>query len=188
MILVIDNFDSFTYNLLDYLGRLGAKTEVYRNDISLSTIKQRKYEAVLLSPGFGTPRKAGNLMQVLDYYHEKLPILGVCLGHQAIGEYFGASLRKAHLPMHGKISEIELLQPSPIFSMLPEKFKVVRYHSLVLDNLPEKLRAIAHTKDGHKELMALEHINLPIYGVQFHPEAILSEYGLEILANWLKII
>ncbi|KOY86591.1 para-aminobenzoate synthase [bacterium 336/3] len=185
MILVIDNFDSFTYNLLDYLGRLQVSCEVFRNNVTLDEIAQKQYKGVLLSPGPSTPKQAGNLMQILDYYHDKLPILGVCLGHQAIGEYFGANLEKAQRPMHGKISEIEILEES-IFSYLPQQFKVVRYHSLILKNLPQDLKITAQTKDNYTEIMAIEHTKLPIFGVQFHPEAILSEYGLEILENWIK--
>jgi len=185
LILVIDNFDSFTYNLLDYLGRLEVACEVFRNDITLETLIQKEYKGILLSPGPATPKQAGNLMQILDYYHDKLPVLGVCLGHQAIGEYFGANLDKAQRPMHGKLSEIEILDES-IFHNLPQQFKVVRYHSLILKNLPQNLHITAQTKDDYKEIMAIEHTNLPIFGVQFHPEAILSEYGLEILENWIK--
>ncbi|MCS6796092.1 MAG: aminodeoxychorismate/anthranilate synthase component II [Raineya sp.] len=185
-ILLLDNFDSFTYNLQDYLERLGAKCQVFRNNIDIQEITQFQYQGVVLSPGPATPQKAGNLMQILDFYHDKLPILGVCLGHQAIGEYFGATLTHAHAPMHGKISEI-FVKPSILFANLPTKFKVVRYHSLVLQNLPQSLRVIALTCDSYQEIMALEHTNLPIFGVQFHPEAILCEYGLEILRNWLKI-
>jgi anthranilate synthase/aminodeoxychorismate synthase-like glutamine amidotransferase len=185
LILVIDNFDSFTYNLLDYLGRLQVSCEVFRNNVALDEIAQKQYKGVLLSPGPSTPKQAGNLMQILDYYHDKLPILGVCLGHQAIGEYFGANLEKAQRPIHGKISEIEILEES-IFSYLPQQFKVVRYHSLILKNLPQDLKITAQTKDNYTEIMAIEHTTLPIFGVQFHPEAILSEYGLEILENWIK--
>jgi len=187
LILIIDNFDSFTYNLLDYLGRLKAECMIYRNDVALDEITRQTYQGVLLSPGPSTPAQAGNLMQILDYYHNKLPILGVCLGHQAIGEYFGASLEKAQRPMHGKISEIKVLQEN-LFEGLPEAFQVVRYHSLVLKNLPECLQMMATTQTEEPEIMALRHKHLPIFGVQFHPEAILSEYGLEILSNWLKII
>jgi anthranilate synthase component 2 len=185
LILVIDNFDSFTYNLLDYLGRLQVSCEVFRNDVALETLIQKQYQGVLLSPGPSTPKQAGNLMQILDYYHDKLPILGVCLGHQAIGEYFGATLDKAQRPMHGKISEIEIRNES-IFENLPKQFKVVRYHSLILKELPQNLKITAQTKDSYQEIMAIEHTKLPVFGVQFHPEAILSEYGLEILENWIK--
>ncbi|PKQ69949.1 anthranilate synthase component II [Raineya orbicola] len=186
-ILLLDNFDSFTYNLQDYLERLGAKCEVFRNNVELALIASNTYDGVVLSPGPSTPKEAGNLIQVLDFYHKQLPILGVCLGHQAIGEYFGATLTHAHAPMHGKISEI-CTKESFLFANLPSKFKVVRYHSLILKDLPSILRVTAFTNDSFQEVMALEHQNLPIFGVQFHPEAILCEYGLEILANWLKVL
>ncbi len=186
-ILLLDNFDSFTYNLYDYLGRLGATCTVFRNNVALSAITRYPYQGIVLSPGPSSPKQAGNLMKVLEFYHDKLPILGICLGHQAIGEFFGAVLTCAHQPMHGKISEI-ITQGSVLFEGLPQKFKVVRYHSLILQNFPQVLKVTASTNDAYQEIMALEHNYLPIFGVQFHPEAILSEYGLEILANWLKII
>jgi anthranilate synthase component 2 len=182
-VLLLDNFDSFTYNLLDYLGRIGVECVVKRNNVALEEITQEIYAGVLLSPGPSTPLKAGNLMKVLDYYHDKIPVLGVCLGHQAIGMYFGAKLKKAKQPMHGKISEIEV-SPQGIFEDLPSKFQVVRYHSLILEDLPSSLMVTAQTTE--QEVMAIAHPSLPIFGVQFHPEAILSEYGLEILKNWTK--
>lgn len=186
-ILVIDNFDSFTYNLVDYLQRLGSHCEIFRNNVPMRVFTQNNYQAVVLSPGPATPRQAGNLMEIIEYYHKKLPILGICLGHQAIGEFFGATLTHAHKPMHGKLSEI-ITQPSLLFKDLPSSFKVVRYHSLILKNPASNLKTIATTHDQHQEIMALEHSHLPIFGVQFHPEAILCEYGLEILQNWLEIV
>lgn len=186
-ILLLDNFDSFTYNLQDYLERLGAKCSVFRNNVDLVHITKQRYDGVVLSPGPATPHKAGNLMKVLDFYHQKLPILGVCLGHQAIGEFFGATLTQAYQPMHGKISEI-ITQEGILFANLPSKFKIVRYHSLVLQNISQPLKITAFTTDSYQEIMALEHKHLPIFGVQFHPEAILCEYGLEILKNWLNVL
>lgn len=183
-ILLVDNFDSFTYNLLDYLGRAGVDCEVYRNDISLEQLQKSRYLGVLLSPGPGKPREAGNLMNILSYFYRKLPILGVCLGHQAIGEFFGARLTKAHRPMHGKISKIRLCSRSVLFTNLPDEFSVVRYHSLVLQGLPECLEATALSQEN--EIMALEHRYLPICGVQFHPEAALTDFGLQIVANWVS--
>jgi anthranilate synthase component 2 len=183
-ILLLDNFDSFTYNLLDYLGRVGAVCEVHRNNVSLETLKQENYAGVLLSPGPGKPQEAGNLIEALAYFHQKLPILGVCLGHQAIGGFFGAKLLKAQKPMHGKISKITLTQNSVVFRGLPNQFEVVRYHSLVLSELPDCLEVTALSPE--KEVMALEHKFLPICGVQFHPEAALTDFGLQMIQNWVS--
>lgn len=185
-ILLLDNFDSFTYNLLDYLGRVGVICEVYRNNVSLEILKKEDYAGILLSPGPGKPQEAGILMSVLEYFYQDLPIFGVCLGHQAIGEFFGATLGKAQKPMHGKISKINLLNDSVLFRSLPEQFSVVRYHSLVLQSLPECLQATALSEEN--EIMALEHTSLPICGVQFHPEAALTDFGLQIVENWVKSI
>ena len=183
-ILLLDNFDSFTYNLLDYLGRVGVVCEIYRNNISLEILKQEDYAGILLSPGPGKPQEAGILMSVLEYFYQKLPIFGVCLGHQAIGEFFGATLGKAQKPMHGKISKISLLNDSLLFRNLPKQFSVVRYHSLVLQSLPECLQATALSEEN--EIMALGHTSLPICGVQFHPEAALTDFGLQIVENWVS--
>ena len=185
-ILLLDNFDSFTYNLLDYLGRVGMVCEVFRNNFDLQEVTKQNYTGVLLSPGPGKPKKAGNLMQILEHYHNKAPILGVCLGHQAIGEFFGASLTKAPKPMHGKISKINVVKENVLFHDLPQSFSVVRYHSLVLQNLPECLEITALSQEN--EIMALKHRFLPIYGLQFHPEAALTEFGLQMIANWVKIL
>lgn len=183
-ILLLDNFDSFTYNLLDYLGRVGLACEVHRNNVPLSTILKTHYAGLLLSPGPGKPQEAGNLMEILAYFQDKLPILGVCLGHQAIGEFFGAKLMKAQKPMHGKISKIRLVNESILFKNLPKQFGVVRYHSLVLSNLPECLKVTALSPEN--EIMALEHKFLPICGVQFHPEAALTDFGLQMIENWAR--
>lgn len=185
-ILLIDNYDSFTYNLYDYVLRLGASCEVFRNDeISLSKTKQKIFDAILISPGPKRPAEAGITMEIIDFYHDKYPILGVCLGHQALGEYFGASLVKAKLPMHGKTALIKHEQKS-IFKDLPLSFYVMRYHSLLLEKLPNSLEILAATEGG--ELMAMQHRTLPLIGVQFHPESILTEYGLPLIANWLALI
>ncbi|MFN3316183.1 MAG: anthranilate synthase component II [Raineya sp.] len=183
-ILLLDNFDSFTYNLLDYLGRVGVSCEVHRNNTPLEILKKNEYQGVLLSPGPGKPQDAGNLMEVLAYFHQKLPILGVCLGHQTIGEFFGASLTKAQKPMHGKISKISVQNENMLFRNLPKSFSVVRYHSLVLENLPDCLQVTALSQEN--EIMALAHKFLPICGVQFHPEAALTDFGLEIIENWVQ--
>lgn len=184
MILVLDNFDSFTYNLVDYFAQLGIDCSIYRNDSSLADIKKEQFKGIVLSPGPGTPSTSGIMMEVLREYYNELPILGICLGHQALGEFFGAKLVKAQVPMHGKVSEIICTQDS-IFNNLPDKFNVVRYHSLLINEVPKTFKVLAYSEKG--EIMALKHLSLPLYGFQFHPEAILTEYGMELLKNWLVI-
>jgi anthranilate synthase/aminodeoxychorismate synthase-like glutamine amidotransferase len=181
MVLLLDNFDSFTYNLQDYLYQIGFECDVVRNDVPLREITLKDYQAVVLSPGPGKPEDAGNLIAVIDHYHDKLPMLGICLGHQAIASYFGASVKKAAIPMHGKISAIQCY-PDPVFENIPAHINVVRYHSLITENLPSSLMVLAHTSES--EIMAFRHISLPLYGFQFHPEAILTENGLQLLKNW----
>ncbi len=183
MVLLLDNFDSFTWNLADYIHRLGVACEVVQNDQSLAKIQKISFQALILSPGPQTPAKAGSLMDVIAHYHQKVPMLGVCLGHQALGEFFGAQLYKADQPMHGKVSTITC-KTDYLFEDLPAQLQVVRYHSLLLRSLPACLEPIATTASG--ELMALRHRALPIRGVQFHPEAILTEGGLALLKNWLS--
>ncbi len=182
MILLIDNFDSFTYNLVDYFTQLGIKVHVAQNNVPLNDITNETYKAVVLSPGPETPLKAGNLMAIIDHYVDKLPILGICLGHQALAAYFGAEIIKAIKPMHGKISKINCKNIG-IFKELPKIIEVVRYHSLVCSNMPNCLEVIAETDE--KEIMAFRHILLPIEGLQFHPEALLTEHGLQMLYNWM---
>ncbi|WP_187264566.1 anthranilate synthase component II [Pontibacter beigongshangensis] len=184
MLLLLDNFDSFTYNLVDYFGQLGVEAHVVRNDVPLEELKQLPIKAIVLSPGPGVPEQAGSLMEVIREYHDKVPMLGICLGHQALGEFFGARLEKGLRPMHGKLSEITCL-PDPVFKGLPEKMQVVRYHSLVLQHTPAAILPLAHTAEG--ELMAFRHKSLPLYALQFHPEAALTTYGLRMLHNWLTI-
>lgn len=184
MILLIDNYDSFTYNLLDYVHSLGAKCTVLRNDLPFEEYLQTNWDGIILSPGPGKPQNANQLMKIIDYYHDKKPILGICLGHQAIGEYFGATLMKAPKPMHGKLSEV-LLKKSVLFENIPSKIKVTRYHSLVLSNLPDSIKSIAETND-EQLIMGISHYKLPILGIQFHPEAHLTEYGKLMIFNWLN--
>lgn len=183
MVLLLDNFDSFTWNLADYIHRLGVSCEVVQNNQPLAKVQQIPFQALILSPGPQTPAKAGCLMDVIAHNWARVPILGVCLGHQAIGEFFGAHLYKANRPMHGKLSTISC-RPDYLFQGLPQQLQVVRYHSLLLKELPQSLESIAETAEG--ELMALRHRHLPIRGVQFHPEAILTEGGLALLKNWLS--
>jgi anthranilate synthase component 2 len=183
-VVIIDNFDSFTYNLVDYVKQLYPICHVLRNDATIEEILALQPTALLLSPGHGKPKGAGNLLTIIDYFYQQLPLLGVCLGHQAIGEYFGATVQYALQPMHGKISRITCQSTTPLFRDLPTSFNVVRYHSLVIDHNSPVLTVTATTQEG--EIMAVQHKTLPIYGIQFHPEAILTEFGLQIIGNWLK--
>jgi len=184
VLLLLDNFDSFTYNLSDYLGQLGLPHEVWRNDRPLSEVLARDFKAIILSPGPSRPADAGIMPALIAACYRRLPMLGICLGHQALGEFFGASLTKAQKPMHGKISRI-ICQNRYFFEGLPPSFEVVRYHSLLLEALPPCLEALAYTDDAENALMAFKHRELPLAGIQFHPEALLTEYGLSILKNWL---
>ena len=185
VLLLLDNYDSFTYNLYDYFCRSGADVEVVRNDeINIQTIGD-KYDGIILSPGPGIPRDAGRMMDVIELYHNKLPIFGVCLGMQAIGEYFGAVLHKATYPVHGKVSELTYDQKHPLFRGIDSPLEVCRYHSLVINKLEQtSLVVIAHSPD--KLPMAISHDTLPIWAVQFHPEAILTPQGLTLIDNWLS--
>ena len=186
-LLLLDNFDSFTFTLADYLRQLGADVLVRRNDVVISELQSLDFAAIVLSPGPGTPRQAGCLWSVIAHYHQRLPMLGVCLGHQALGEFFGATLRRAARPVHGKVSEIEPIGQDALFAGLPVRLPVTRYHSLVLaPELPPVLQALAYTTGPAPELMALRHRTLPLTGVQFHPEALLTPHGLPLLANWLR--
>jgi len=186
-ILIIDNYDSFTYNLYDYLLQLKTDCTVIRNDeIPFEKIHELSFDAIVLSPGPKQPKDAGFMMELIDYYHHKVPILGICLGHQGIGEYFGANLQKANQPMHGKTSVIQH-QGHPLFKSIPSEYTVMRYHSLLINQYEgTDLKSIAHTREN--ENMAIAHSDLPIHGVQFHPESILTEHGLQLLQNWLRLV
>ncbi|MBX2843266.1 MAG: aminodeoxychorismate/anthranilate synthase component II [Flammeovirgaceae bacterium] len=183
MILLLDNFDSFTYNLVDYFAQLGVECKVMRNDLPLEEITRNEYAGIVLSPGPGIPEKSGNLLKVIQHYYQSHSILGICLGHQALGEFFGGSLHKAIKPMHGKVSEITC-EDDEMFKDIPREFNIVRYHSLVVDKFPNDLKITAFTKE--KEIMAMKHKNLPIWSVQYHPEAVLTEFGLKLLENWVN--
>ncbi|GAA4403537.1 aminodeoxychorismate/anthranilate synthase component II [Nibrella viscosa] len=185
-LLVVDNKDSFTYMLVDYLQQAGADCQVVRNDESPLLLYRQDVDAVVLSPGPGTPRQAGYLMDVIAYYHQKLPILGVCLGHQALAEFFGAKLVRAAKPMHGKLSAIRVLVADPLFDGLPDQFTVTRYHSLLVTDLPAELEMLAATREN--EVMALRHQSLPLWGIQFHPEAALTDFGFELVKNCINLL
>jgi anthranilate synthase/aminodeoxychorismate synthase-like glutamine amidotransferase len=187
MILLIDNYDSFTFNLYHFLGDVGAQCEVWRNDkLSVEQALAMQPEAIVLSPGPCTPNEAGICLDLIKAAAGKVPILGVCLGHQAIGQAFGGHVVRAPAPMHGKVSQISHAA-TDILAGLPSPFSATRYHSLVVDRatLPDTLVPTAWTDDG--VMMAMHHRSLPIFGVQFHPESIASEHGHDILANFLAI-
>ena len=188
MILLIDNYDSFTFNLVHFLGDVGGVCDVRRNDtLSVAEAMALSPEAIVLSPGPCTPNEAGICVDLIKAAAGKIPILGVCLGHQAIGQAFGGNVVRAPTPMHGKVSPV-LHEGSDIFVGLPSPFAATRYHSLIVDRatLPEVLVPTAWTEDGI--IMGLRHRSLPIFGVQFHPESIASEHGHEMLANFLAIV
>lgn len=188
MLLIIDNYDSFTYNLVQYFGQLGAKSAVYRNDeISLDEIAALKPEAIVISPGPCSPKEAGISVDTIRRFHRDIPLLGVCLGHQSIGYAFGADVVRAGRLMHGKISPI-LNDGKTIFNGLTNPFPAGRYHSLVVDrpSLPDCLEVSAETAEG--EIMGLRHRDYPVEGIQFHPESILTPNGKRILRNFLKLI
>ncbi len=187
MILMIDNYDSFTYNLVQYLSEMGEKLVVKRNDaITLSAAKRLKPNSIVISPGPGRPSDAGVSSELIRHFAGKVPILGVCLGHQCIGEVFGGEVIRAKRPMHGKTSKI-YHEKLPLFAGLSNPFDATRYHSLIVkrENLPAILRITAWTQD--KEIMALQHRHFPVFGVQFHPESILTTAGKDLLRNFLKI-
>lgn len=190
MIVVIDNYDSFTYNVVQYCAELGAKIKVVRNDeLSAKAIAALKPQKLILSPGPSSPDEAGVTLEAIAYFKDDLPILGVCLGHQAIGQAFGGKVVRAQKLMHGKVDKIRVVQSeSAIFRGVPSEFKATRYHSLAVEraSVNENIVITAETNDD-REIMALEIKNRPIYGVQFHPESVMSEYGREILGNFLRL-
>ena len=186
MFLLIDNYDSFTYNLYHYLGELGAEMVVRRNDkIAVDEAMALKPQGIIISPGPCDPDRAGICLDLIGAAKGKIPILGVCLGHQAIGQAFGGKVIRAPLPMHGKVSRV-IHRGTDIFDGIPSPFTGTRYHSLVVerDSFPHELEITAETEDGI--VMGLAHRELPIFGVQFHPESIASEHGHRLLANFLR--
>lgn len=186
MILVIDNYDSFTYNLVQYLGELGEEVKVYRNDeIDIAGIEALAPDHILISPGPCTPNEAGVSLNVISHFKGVIPIFGVCLGHQAIGQAFGGNVIRAERLMHGKTSEIQHTGGS-VFEGLPVPFTATRYHSLIVEKetLPDELEITAWTEEG--EIMGLRHKQYPVEGVQFHPESIITDHGHQMLRNFLK--
>lgn len=187
MIFVLDNYDSFTYNLVQYLGEMGEEVKVFRNDkISVRDIEGMFPEKLIISPGPGKPSEAGISKEAVEYFAGRIPILGVCLGHQAIAEVYGAVVERAQKIMHGKVSDV-YHGGEALFHGVPSPFVATRYHSLLVrpESVKSSLKVIAWTKDG--EIMALRHEGLPIWGVQFHPESILTVEGKRILKNFLEI-
>lgn len=189
MILMLDNYDSFTYNLVQYFGELGADLKVYRNDaLTLEQIKSMKPERIVISPGPGRPEDAGICIDLIRCFAGKIPILGVCLGHQAIGYTYGGKIIRAKHLMHGKTSMIEHTGKN-VFKGVEHPFEATRYHSLVIERgtMPDCLEITAWTADEDKEVMGVSHKEFPLWGVQFHPESILTKAGKDILKNFLTL-
>ncbi len=188
MILIIDNYDSFTYNLVQYFGELKASIKVFRNDVlTIKKIKKLRPQKIVISPGPGRPEEAGVSVDIIKKLAGEIPILGVCLGHQCIGYAYGGNIIQAKRLMHGKTSLIQH-NGKDIFKSIENPFEATRYHSLVVEraSLPSCLKITAYTKDQDKEIMALRHKQFPLWGVQFHPESILTKVGKQILKNFLK--
>ncbi len=189
MILMIDNYDSFTYNIVQYCLELGADLKVIRNDeLSVNEIKKLNPQKIILSPGPATPNEAGVCLEVIEKLSNTIPTLGICLGHQAIAQVFGANIIKAPRMMHGKTSQIEVICEDKLFENLPKTMTETRYHSLIVDknDLPSDITITSKSLDDD-EIMSLKIKDKNIYGVQFHPESIMSEYGHEILNNFLQL-
>jgi len=189
MILMIDNYDSFTYNVVQYCRELGADLKIIRNDeMSVEEIERLNPEKIIISPGPASPDEAGVTLEVIEYFKDKLPILGICLGHQSIAQVFGGNVVRAKNMMHGKTSVMRQQNSCAVFKNLPQEFRATRYHSLIVDKntLPDTIEPMAYSTDDD-EIMALKIKGKEIYGVQFHPESIMSEYGHEIIGNFLNL-
>ena len=189
-VIVIDNYDSFIYNIVQIVSEFDVKTYVFRNDqVSIEKLKELKPDKIIISPGSGSPenkRDVGISIDVIKYFYDKISILGICLGHQVIGYFFGAKIRKARKIMHGKYSIVKHFSNSKLFKGIPEKFRVIRYHSLVIDNLPDNLKITSISLDDF-EIMSIEHKIYPVFGIQFHPESVGTEYGKLILKNFIDL-
>lgn len=186
MILLVDNYDSFTYNLAQYLGTF-SEVRVLRNDVQELEKMAQIADAIVLSPGPGWPSDAGKLEKIITLFAGEKPILGICLGHQAIAETFGGKLGLAKNVMHGKQSDIKVLQKSPIFATLDTRLSIMRYHSIVVQEMPKDFEIVAKTTDDD-EIMAIQHKTLPIYGLQFHPESIGTPDGLKMIENFVRLV
>ena len=189
MILMIDNYDSFTYNIVQYCRELGADLKIIRNDeMSVEEIEKLNPQKIIISPGPASPDEAGITLEVIRYFQDKLPILGICLGHQSIAQVFGGDVVRATNMMHGKTSTMKQVSECKIFKDLPNTFIATRYHSLIVDKstLPSNIEATVFSEDDH-EIMALQIKDKDIYGIQFHPESIMSEYGHEMIGNFLNL-
>lgn len=188
MIIIIDNYDSFTYNLLQYVGELGYQGKIIRNDaINIQNIQKLNPTHLIISPGPGSPEESGLSLKIISYFASKLPILGVCLGHQSIGHIYGGKIKKLKYPMHGKVSLIYHSQED-IFDKVPNPFKAIRYHSLIIDqdNIPDTLKITASTQEGI--IMGCQHTKYPyVQGIQFHPESLWTQEGKAILKNFLML-
>ena len=189
MILMIDNYDSFTYNIVQYCKELGADLKIIRNDeMSVEEIEALNPQKIIISPGPASPDEAGITLEVIEYFQDKLPILGICLGHQSIAQVFGGDVVRAKNMMHGKTSTMKQVDKCVIFKDLPQEFVATRYHSLIVDKqtLPEIIEPTAYSMDDD-EIMALKIKDKDIYGIQFRPESIMSEYGHEMIGNFLTL-
>lgn len=185
--ILIDNYDSFTYNVVQYLKELGIEPKIFKNDeINIKELKQMDFSSIIISPGPGNPNKAGISLDIIKEFHKTKKILGICLGHQCIAQFFGCKIIKDKEPFHGKVSNI-YFEDDKLFDGINQGFEATRYHSLIVDknSLSDCIIPLAHTKNGI--LMALKHKNYPVYGAQFHPEAILTQYGKELLVNFINL-
>ncbi|MCM1265622.1 MAG: aminodeoxychorismate/anthranilate synthase component II [Candidatus Gastranaerophilales bacterium] len=186
--LIIDNYDSFTYNIVEYVKLLGIKPIVIKNDgFEIGDINRLNFERIIISPGYGNPSNSGICMQILEKYHGKKPILGICLGHQCVAEYFGAKIIRAVEPCHGKISKIFFDKGCVLYSGIKQGFQATRYHSLIVDKDSIQLPIHINAQTIEGLVMGLQIKNSKTYGVQFHPEAILTEYGLKLLENFINL-
>ena len=185
--ILIDNYDSFTYNIVQYLQELGVEPRIFENDkITIDELKKIKFSSIIISPGAGNPNTAGISTEVIKEFYKTKKILGVCLGFQCLAQVFGANIVKDKEPMHGKVSEIEVIENSKLFTNIPKNFLVTRYHSLIVDRktIKSPLKITAQTRDNI--VMVIEHEKFPLYGVQFHPEAILTQYGHKLFENFIN--
>lgn len=187
-LVLVDNYDSFTYNIVQYLKELGCEPIIFENDnVTINDLKKTDFDKILISPGAGNPDTAGISMKIIKQFYKTKKILGICLGHQCIAQFFGAKIVKAKTPVHGKTSQILFDNSCQLFQQIPQGFEAARYHSLIVENIKDApdLKITAETNDNI--IMALEHKSLPLFGVQFHPEAILTQYGKTLLNNFLSL-